>query len=96
MAARDVQRIVMKFGGTAMAGTERIRRVANIVRAQAAKRGGVSSEVAVVVSAMAGETDELVALAHELGVDAYDPCGRPAPAGRRQIGVAGDQRRGTF
>jgi len=42
------QRIVMKFGGTSMAGTERIRRVANIVRAQAA--GG--NEVAVVVSAM--------------------------------------------
>ncbi|KPQ31618.1 MAG: aspartate kinase LysC, partial [Porphyrobacter sp. HL-46] len=29
--ARKPQRIVMKFGGTSMAGTERIRRVANIV-----------------------------------------------------------------
>ena len=38
-----------------MAGTERIRRVANIVRAQAA--GG--NEVAVVVSAMAGERTAL-------------------------------------
>ena len=46
----------MKFGGTSMAGTERIRRVAQIVRKQAA--GG--NEVAVVVSAMAGETDRLV------------------------------------
>ena len=49
-------RIVMKFGGTSMAGTERIRRVANIVRRQQA----AGHEVAVVVSAMAGETDRLV------------------------------------
>ena len=49
-------RIVMKFGGTSMAGTERIRRVAQIVRKQQA----AGHEVAVVVSAMAGETDRLV------------------------------------
>jgi aspartokinase len=42
-------RIVMKFGGTSMAGTERIRRVAQLVKRQA-ERG---DEVAVVVSAMA-------------------------------------------
>ncbi|NQZ47453.1 MAG: aspartate kinase, partial [Erythrobacter sp.] len=63
----------MKFGGTSMAGTERIRRVANIVRAQAAKRGGVSSEVAVVVSAMAGETDRLVNFCREANA-LYDPA----------------------
>jgi len=34
----------MKFGGTSMAGTERIRRVANIVRAQAAGKDGVRNE----------------------------------------------------
>ncbi len=73
MASRDVQRIVMKFGGTSMAGTERIRRVANIVRAQAAKRGGASSEVAVVVSAMAGETDRLVNFCREANA-LYDPA----------------------
>ena len=73
MASRDVQRIVMKFGGTSMAGTERIRRVANIVRAQAAKRGGVASEVAVVVSAMAGETDRLVNFCREANA-LYDPA----------------------
>jgi len=73
LASRDVQRIVMKFGGTSMAGTERIRRVANIVRAQAAKRGGVSSEVAVVVSAMAGETDRLVNFCREANA-LYDPA----------------------
>ncbi|MEL1252118.1 aspartate kinase [Aurantiacibacter gilvus] len=62
-------RIVMKFGGTSMAGTERIRRVANIVRAQAA--GG--NQVAVVVSAMAGETDRLVNFCREAN-PLYDPA----------------------
>ncbi len=59
----------MKFGGTSVAGTERIRRVANIVRAQAA--GG--NEVAVVVSAMAGETDRLVNFCREAN-PLYDPA----------------------
>lgn len=62
-------RIVMKFGGTSMAGTERIRRVANIVRAQAAK----GDQVAVVVSAMAGETDRLVTFCREAN-PLYDPA----------------------
>lgn len=59
----------MKFGGTSMAGTERIRRVANIVRRQAA--GG--NQVAVVVSAMAGETDRLVNFCREANA-LYDPA----------------------
>jgi len=59
----------MKFGGTSMAGTERIRRVANIVRKQAA--GG--NQVAVVVSAMAGETDRLVNFCREAN-PLYDPA----------------------
>ncbi|WP_390583921.1 aspartate kinase [Erythrobacter sp. MTPC3] len=64
----------MKFGGTSMAGTERIRRVANIVRAQAApNKDGVESEVAVVVSAMAGETDRLVNFCREANA-LYDPA----------------------
>ncbi|MBV7258307.1 aspartate kinase [Erythrobacter crassostreae] len=64
----------MKFGGTSMAGTERIRRVANIVRAQAAENSeGVSSEVAVVVSAMAGETDRLINFCREANA-IYDPA----------------------
>jgi aspartate kinase len=46
----------MKFGGTSVADLERIRRVARIVAAEAALR-----PVAVVVSAMAGKTNELVA-----------------------------------
>ena len=51
----------MKFGGTSMAGTERIRRVAGIVKRQ--QEAG--HEVAVVVSAMAGETDRLVNFCRE-------------------------------
>ncbi|BDW80649.1 aspartokinase [Erythrobacter sp. Dej080120_24] len=67
--AKGGQRIVMKFGGTSMAGTERIRRVANIVRKQAAG----DNEVAVVVSAMAGETDRLVNFCREANA-LYDPA----------------------
>ena len=62
-------RIVMKFGGTSMAGAERIRRVANIVRRQQA----AGHEVAVVVSAMAGETDRLVGFCREANA-LYDPA----------------------
>jgi aspartate kinase len=64
-----VARIVMKFGGTSMAGTERIRRVAGIVRRQ--QEAG--HEVAVVVSAMAGETDRLVNFCREANA-LYDPA----------------------
>ena len=61
-------RIVMKFGGTSMAGIERIRHVANLVKREA-ERG---NQVAVVVSAMAGETDRLVQLCREAS-SLYDP-----------------------
>ncbi|MFM6931293.1 MAG: aspartate kinase [Novosphingobium sp.] len=62
-------RIVMKFGGTSMAGTERIRRVARIVQRQQA----AGHEVAVVVSAMSGETDRLVNFCREAD-PLYDPA----------------------
>lgn len=62
-------RIVMKFGGTSMAGTERIRRVAGIVKRQ--QEAG--HEVAVVVSAMSGETDRLVTFCREANA-LYDPA----------------------
>ncbi|WP_294122496.1 aspartate kinase [Sphingomonas sp.] len=54
-------RIVMKFGGTSMAGIERIRSVASRVKREAE----AGNEVLVVVSAMAGETDRLVQLCRE-------------------------------
>jgi len=61
-------RIVMKFGGTSMAGIERIRHVAGLVKREA-DRG---NQVAVVVSAMAGETDRLVQMCKE-AAPLYDP-----------------------
>jgi len=61
-------RIVMKFGGTSMAGIERIRNVANRVK-QEVEAG---NQVAVVVSAMAGETDRLVNFCREAS-SLYDP-----------------------
>jgi aspartate kinase len=61
-------RIVMKFGGTSMAGIERIRHVSGLVKREA-ERG---NQLAVVVSAMAGETDRLVQLCRE-AASLYDP-----------------------
>jgi len=49
-------RIVMKFGGTSVADVERIKRVAARVAAEVA----AGNEVAVVVSAMAGVTNQLI------------------------------------
>ncbi|PCG13926.1 MULTISPECIES: aspartate kinase [Sphingomonas] len=61
-------RIVMKFGGTSMAGSERIRSVAARVKREVA----AGNQVAVVVSAMAGETDRLVGFCREAS-PLYDP-----------------------
>ncbi|MDQ1228718.1 MULTISPECIES: aspartate kinase [unclassified Sphingomonas] len=61
-------RIVMKFGGTSMAGIERIRNVAARVKREVE----AGHEVAVVVSAMAGETDRLVGFCREAS-SLYDP-----------------------
>lgn len=54
-------RIVMKFGGTSMAGIERIRNVAARVK----REWEAGNQIAVVVSAMAGETDRLVGFCRE-------------------------------
>jgi aspartate kinase len=62
-------RIVMKFGGTSMAGIERIRSVAQRVKREVA----AGNQVAVVVSAMAGETDRLVGFCREAS-PLYDPA----------------------
>jgi aspartate kinase len=61
-------RIVMKFGGTSMAGIERIRHVAQRVKTEADS----GNQVAVVVSAMAGETDRLIQFCREAS-SLYDP-----------------------
>ena len=58
----------MKFGGTSMAGIERIRSVAARVKREVE----AGNQVAVVVSAMAGETDRLVGFCREAS-PLYDP-----------------------
>jgi len=59
-------RLVLKFGGTSMGDLDRIRRAARIVAAEY----NTGRRVAVVVSAMAGKTNELVAWT--------DGAGRPS------------------
>ena len=54
-------RLVMKFGGTSVADVERIRNVAQHVKREV----DAGHEVAVVVSAMSGTTNQLVAWARE-------------------------------
>ena len=56
-----MSRLVMKFGGTSMADIDRIRNVARHVKREV----DAGHEVAVVVSAMAGTTNQLVAWARE-------------------------------
>ncbi len=58
----------MKFGGTSMAGIERIRSVAARVKREVE----AGNQVAVVVSAMAGETDRLVGFCRAAS-SLYDP-----------------------
>jgi aspartate kinase len=60
--AGAVDTIVMKFGGTSVADLDRIRMVARLVKRET-ERG---HNVAVVVSAMAGETNKLVGFARAL------------------------------
>ncbi|MBI2392947.1 MAG: aspartate kinase [Deltaproteobacteria bacterium] len=55
--------VVMKFGGTSVGNVERIRNVAQ--RCARVRREG--HDVVVIVSAMAGETNRLLARAHEFG-----------------------------
>ena len=54
--------IVQKYGGTSVANAERIKAVAERVSQTAMQ----DNKVVVVVSAMAGETDKLISLAHQI------------------------------
>ncbi len=54
--------LVQKYGGTSVGSIDRIKQVA--AKVAAAKRAG--HDLVVVVSAMAGETNRLIALAHEV------------------------------
>ena len=60
--------IVMKFGGTSVANVERIRNVARHVKREV----DAGNKVAVVVSAMSGETNRLVGFVREAS-QLYDP-----------------------
>ncbi len=57
----SMARLVMKFGGTSVANIERIRNVAHHVKREV----DAGHDVAVVVSAMSGKTNELVAWCRE-------------------------------
>jgi len=73
-------RIVQKFGGTSVGSLERICKTADIV--QAALEQG--QQVAVVVSAMSGETNKLTAMAKEL-------CPHPAARELDALVATGEQ-----
>jgi aspartate kinase len=55
-------RLVMKFGGTSVGDVDRIRRVARHVK----REWDAGHEICVVISAMAGETNRLIALTSEV------------------------------
>ena len=57
--------IVQKYGGTSVGSFDRIRNVANRVKALHDE----GHSVAVVVSAMSGVTDKLIAMAHEMSAN---------------------------
>lgn len=58
--------VVMKFGGTSVGSTDRIGEVAKKVAAHIKRTG---DKVAVVVSAMSGETDRLLEFCRKVGAD---------------------------
>src|SRR5205823_2161567 len=63
---------IMKFGGTSVGSGERIRRVANIITHKVHDTG--EDFPVVVVSAMAGVTDQLLRIAQLAYTGEYDDC----------------------
>lgn len=87
-----MSRLVMKFGGTSVSDMERIRNVARHVKREV----GAGHQVAVVVSAMAGVTNQLVAWCREGAVlhdareyDAVVSSGEQVTAGLLAIVLEG-------
>ena len=78
-------RLVMKFGGTSVADLDRIRNVAQHVKREV----DAGHEVAVVVSAMAGKTNELVAWTDGAGAAAQ---GLPASDDEYDVVVASGEQ----
>ena len=77
-------RLVMKFGGTSVANVERIRNVARHVKREVE----AGNEVAVVVSAMSGKTNELVAWCKE-AAPIYDAAEYDAVVASGELVTAG-------
>src|ERR1043166_2429859 len=82
--------IAMKFGGTSVADLDRIRHVAGLVKREV-DRG---NQVAVIVSAMAGETNKLLAWTRELSAlhdarehDVVVAAGEQVPGGLLSVAV---------
>lgn len=73
--------IVQKYGGTSVGNAERIRAVAKRV----AKYVSDGNKIAVVVSAMAGETDNLIKLAKDISLE-------PNPSDMDLLLASGEQR----
>ena len=94
-----MSRLVMKFGGTSVADIERIRNVARHVKREV----DAGHEVAVVVSAMAGTTNQLVDWCRELAVlhdareyDAVVASGEQVTTGLLAIALQDHGRRGAL
>src|SRR5580704_5256476 len=68
LSSRSMARIVLKFGGTSVGDTDRIKNVARKVKAETLR----GNEVAVVVSAMSGATNQLVKWVNEIA-PLHDP-----------------------
>jgi aspartate kinase len=79
-----MSRLVMKFGGTSVANIARIRNVARHVQREI----DAGHEVAVVVSAMSGKTNELVAFCQE-AAPLYDPAEYDAVVASGELVTAG-------
>ena len=80
-------RIVMKFGGTSVGDIDRIRNVASHVKREV----DAGHQVAVVVSAMSGETNRLVGLTRDVArpdeerAAASRPRARSIPCSRGSV-----------
>src|SRR3954453_6243677 len=79
-----MSRLVMKFGGTSVANIERIRNVARHVKREV----DAGHEVAVIVSAMSGKTNELVAWVSE-AAPLYDKAEYDAVVASGELVTAG-------
>jgi len=73
-------RIVQKFGGTSVGSLERICKTADLVAAELTQ----GNQVAVVVSAMSGETNRLTSMAHEI-------CAQPVARELDALVATGEQ-----